>query len=236
MNYSTIKAITLDLDDTLWPIAPTLLRAEEVLHDWMRLHAPRTARIHDTAAMMALRAQVALDHPQWSHDLSALRRETIRRALQAGGEDPGLAEPAFEAFFEARQQVELYADVLPALRRMSAAYPLLALSNGNADLRRVGLGDWFVGGVSARETGVGKPDVRIFHAACERLGLEPHEVLHVGDDLALDVEGALGAGLHAAWVRRAEGPDVIDDEAALRANSLRVSDLMELAQRLPACA
>ena len=65
---------------------------------------------------------------------------------------------------------------------------------------------WFRGGsISAREFGIGKPDPRIFHEACRRLGCGPREVLHVGDDLALDALGARSAGLHTSWLRARTG-------------------------------
>jgi putative hydrolase of the HAD superfamily len=51
---------------------------------------------------------------------------------------------------------------------------------------------------------VGKPDVRIFQAAAQRLGLQPAQILHVGDDANLDVLGALNAGMQTAWVNRAD--------------------------------
>ena len=56
--------------------------------------------------------------------------------------------------------------------------------------------------VTARETGHAKPDAPIFHATCERLGVAPHEVLHVGDDPLLDVHGAREAGLRTCWINR----------------------------------
>ena len=43
LNLQTIKAISLDLDDTLWPVWPTIRRAEQVLQDWLRPQAPRSA-------------------------------------------------------------------------------------------------------------------------------------------------------------------------------------------------
>ena len=43
MDASLLRAITLDLDDTLWPVGPTLVAAEHVLSDWLREHAPATA-------------------------------------------------------------------------------------------------------------------------------------------------------------------------------------------------
>lgn len=223
-----IRALTLDLDDTLWPIWPTIGRAEAVLHGWLAAHAPRVVQRFDPAAMRAAREAVARERPDWAHDLSALRRESIRRLLAAADEDEALAGPAFDVFFAERQRVDLYDDALPALQRLAARWPVLALSNGNADLERIGLAAWFRGSLGARELGVGKPDRRIFDAACARLDCAPHEVLHVGDDLALDVRGALDAGMQAAWVRRG---DAVHDPAV---PCWRGPDLLALADRLGA--
>jgi 2-haloalkanoic acid dehalogenase type II len=198
----TVRALTLDLDDTLWPIAPAIARAETLLHAWLAREAPATARRFDVAALRALRDAVAREAPDIAHDFSAVRRASLRRALAAAGDDEALADAAFEVFFAARHELELYPEVAHALARLASRYPLYALSNGNADVARTVAGPWFRGGLSAREFGVGKPDPRIFHEACRRLGCAPDEVLHVGDDLALDVLGARSAGLHAYWLRR----------------------------------
>jgi putative hydrolase of the HAD superfamily len=205
LDVSRVKAISLDLDDTLWPIWPTIERAERVLHDWLTEHAPMAAALFSNpAALRDIRNHVAEHRPEWKHDLSAVRRESIRLALYRAGEDPFLAEPAFDAFFHARQQVQLYEDALPSLQRLARRYPLVSLSNGNADLQRVGLADYFRAAVSAREFGVGKPDPRIFHAAAGAAEVRPEEVLHVGDDATLDVVGALNAGMQAVWVNRGD--------------------------------
>lgn len=222
-----IRALTLDLDDTLWPIWPAIERAERVLHAWLREHAPATAQRHDTAALRALRDEVARQRPDWAHDLSAIRRESLRLALQSAGDDPVLAEPGFELFFAERQKVDLFEDVLPALERLASRYPLLALTNGNADLQKMGLGAYFRGSVSAREFGVGKPDARIFGEACRQLGERAEAVLHVGDDPSLDVDGARSAGHPTAWVRRSGTVHAHEPEA-----THVVADLLVLAERL----
>jgi len=225
-----LQAITLDLDDTLWPMAPTLRRAEAQLQGWLRQHAPATVAAHDKAAWLALRRSVVADRPDWAHDLSALRQETIRRALLAAGDDPALAVPAFAVFFDARQQVQLFDDVLPALARLAARWPIVALTNGNADVHRVpGLGRHFHAALSARDLGLAKPAPAVFAAACQRAGAAPAATLHIGDDPALDVDGALAAGLQAAWVRRPAGPD--NGTPAGQAHHV-VADLTELADRL----
>ena len=205
LEIARIKAISLDLDDTLWPIWPTIERAEKVLHDWLVEHAPMAAALFSSpSALREIRDQMAANRPDLKHDLSALRRESIRLALYRAGENPLLAEPAFEAFFAERQRVTLFEDALPAVEFLSARFPLVSLSNGNADLDRVGLGPYFRAAISAREFGVGKPDSRIFHAAAGAVDLTPADLLHVGDDATLDALGALNAGMQAAWVNRAD--------------------------------
>ncbi len=224
-----VTALTLDLDDTLWPVRPPLVAAEQALADWLLVHAPATARGMVPGAMLALRACVAAEHPEWAHDLSAIRLETIRRALRHHGDDTALAEPAFEAFFETRHQVTLYDDVLPALERLAGRHRLIAVSNGNAEVARVGLARFFAGSVSARSHGVAKPAASIFAAACVAAGAAPHQVLHLGDDPALDIDGALRAGLHAGWVCR---PDGAHPDAPHRAQAHRFNDLLEVAAAL----
>ncbi len=225
LNPAQVRAITLDLDDTLWPIMPTLERAEARLQSWLEAQAPATAnqwRLPEHRR--ALRAEVMREHATHAHDLSHLRREMIALALRRAGDDAALAEPAFEVFFAARQCVECYADAWPALQRLAARYPLVSLSNGNADLHRVGLGAHFKAQVSAREAGVAKPDPRIFGLAAEVAGVAPHQVLHIGDDAMLDVLGALDAGMQTVWVNR-ERQDWVH---APRQPHLTVTDLHEL--------
>ncbi|MBS0194999.1 MAG: HAD family hydrolase [Proteobacteria bacterium] len=196
------RAITLDLDDTLWPIAPAIDRAEAALETWLREHAPRAALRWPLEARRALRDRVQAEHPELAHDFSAQRQLTLAHMLADADEDPALVPTAFEAYFAARCQVDLYADARAALDRLSARLPLAAISNGNACLVRIGLMAHFDFQLAAREHGCGKPDAGIFLAACARLGLHPHEVLHVGDDPAHDVIGARAAGLRSAWINR----------------------------------
>jgi len=204
LDLSRIRAITLDLDDTLWPVWPTIAKAEATLQTWLHTHAPATAALCATVGTLReVRNQMNAERPDLAHDLSALRRESIRVLLCRAGDDPALAEPAFEVFFAERQRVDFYDDALPALDFLASRYPLVALSNGNADVHRVGIGRHFRAALNARDFGVGKPDPRIFHAGAQAAGVQPHEVLHIGDDAHLDGAGALAAGLQAAWVNRA---------------------------------
>jgi FMN hydrolase / 5-amino-6-(5-phospho-D-ribitylamino)uracil phosphatase len=209
LDISRIKAISLDLDDTLWPIWPVIERAEKVLLDWLSQHAPMTAAMFASpAALREIREYMAdvmlKKQPEMRHDLSAIRKESIRLALYRADENPLLADAAYEVFFAERNRVVLYDDALPALKTLSERYPLVALSNGNAQLSLIGLDGYFKASISAKEFGASKPDARIFFAAAGAVEVQPHEVLHIGDDAALDVRGALNAGMQAVWLNREE--------------------------------
>jgi putative hydrolase of the HAD superfamily len=203
LDASRVRAITIDLDDTLWPIWPTIARAEGILQDWLEERAPATAALsRDKNTLREVRNQMVTLRPDIAHDMSALRRESIRLLLNQAGEDPALAEPAFDVFFAERHRVELYEDALPALALLASRFPVVAISNGNADVHRTGIGAHFRGALSASRFGVAKPDTRIFHAGADAAGVAPGEVLHIGDDAHLDGVGALNAGMQFAWVRR----------------------------------
>ncbi len=207
LDITRIKAISLDLDDTLWPIWPAIERAEKVLQEWLIENTPMAAALFSSpSALREVREHMAASRPDLRSDLSSLRRESIRLALYRAGENPLLADAAFEVFFAERQRVILFEDAQPSLEFLAARFPLVSISNGNADLERVGLASYFRASISAREFGVGKPDPRIFHAAAGAVDLLPENLLHVGDDATLDALGALNAGMQAAWINRADHP------------------------------
>ena len=196
------KALSLDLDDTLWPIWPVIERAEAALAAFLEARCPLTARKYPLLEMRALRQRIADDNPHLAHDFTAQRKLSLAHALRSAGDDEAHADAAFTAFYAARNRIEFFPDAIAALDRLAARLPIAALTNGNADLARIGIADRFSVFVAAREAGHAKPDAPIFHATCAQLGLAPHQVLHVGDDPLLDIAGAARAGLRTCWINR----------------------------------
>ena len=228
LDAGQIAAISLDLDDTLWPVLPTLIQAEKTLKIWLTEHAPATARRLTPEARAHWRNAVLARHPERAHDMSFIRLHLLRDALSDAGEDPALADEAFEVFLAARQNVSLFDDVKPVLERWQEQYSLIAISNGNADLDRIGLGAWFSVKLSAHEVGMAKPDPRIFALACEKADVQPEQILHIGDNLEVDCLAARSAGFNAAWLRRPElaQNDEIDEQQSEHAfKSLHEIDL-----------
>lgn len=197
-----VRAVTLDLDDTLWPVMPALVEAEHCVDRWLRQHHPEVADAWPIEAMRELRDRVARENEHLSHDFSEQRRLTIRHAFAACGIDDAPVDALWSIYYAARNNVQLFPDSLPALERIAAQMPLASISNGNADLQVIGLHHLFHARLSASGVGIAKPDARIFLAAADALGVQPHEILHVGDDPLLDVVGARDAGLMTAWINR----------------------------------
>ncbi|MBT5219123.1 MAG: HAD family hydrolase, partial [Woeseia sp.] len=141
----------------------------------------------------------------------------------------------FAIFDAARNEVELYPDVLPALEELYEKYTLVAVTNGNANLERIGIRHLFHDVVAASAVGVAKPAKKIFDIAVRKCGVPAHEILHVGDHPVADVDGGRRAGLRTAWLNRTDAewsedlpePDVvattISEIRDLLANAVRES-------------
>lgn len=226
-----IRALCFDLDDTFWDVKPVLVRAEARVAEFIAARHPGLSPHLTAESVYDTRLALAAEHPARAHDMTWLRTEALRRIAARHGHDPSIGDAAFEVFIAARNEVHLFDDVRPALTALGARFALATLSNGNADLRRIGIDGHFVGVLNAESVGCAKPRPEAFHAAAAALGVAPSEMLYVGDNPHLDVAGARAAGCRAAWVNRigAVWPEGLSPEA-----DLEVPDLSALAMRLGA--
>lgn len=197
-----IRAICFDLDNTLWDVWPVIRRAEQAMYDFLLARYPQAVATMTIESMREARMRVALEHPQMAHDFSFLRRQALRQQALASGCAETMAEEAFDVFLRARNEIELYGDTRPALELLRQRYRLFSASNGNADLTRIGLAHFFERSIAAREVGALKPDPVVYWKVIEGTDLTPHEVLFIGDDPELDVDGARRAGMLPVWINR----------------------------------
>jgi putative hydrolase of the HAD superfamily len=197
-----IKLISFDLDDTLWDTAPVIASAEVVLRDWLQANAPLLGDV-PVEHLFAIRERIVLAEPELKHRISALRRRVLTRALEDVGygqmQAQQLAELGFEVFLQARHKVEIFPEVQPMLELLSQHYALGVITNGNADVSRLGLADYFRFALCAEDLGIGKPDPAPFVEALRRSGVPASEAVHVGDHPRDDIAGAQRAGLRAVW-------------------------------------
>ena len=197
-----IIALIFDLDDTLWDVGSVIVRAEQAMIEFLAGRFPRVLEMHTLESMRELRARMALEHPAMRHDFTWLRTQALLVHAREAGYPDSMAHEAFQVFYRVRNEVVPYEDVLPALGWLAARYRLFVISNGNADLRAIGLEHYFERALAARDAGMLKPDPRIFAMLLEAAGVPAAAALYVGDDPRSDVEGARRAGIRPVWVNR----------------------------------
>ncbi|MFM7626893.1 MAG: HAD-IA family hydrolase, partial [Gammaproteobacteria bacterium] len=225
---SQVRALCFDLDDTFWEVKPVLVRAEARVAEFIASRHPGLSPHLTAESVYDTRLALAAEHPSRAHDMTWLRTEALRRIAARHGHDPAIGDAAFEVFIAARNEVELFDDVRPALAALGARYAMATFSNGNADLVRIGLDGHFVGVLNAESVVCAKPHPQAFLAAAAALGVAPHERLYGVDHPHFDVVGARAAGCRAAWVNRvgAGWPAGLSPGA-----DLEVPDLLALATR-----
>lgn len=208
----SIRAICFDLDDTLWDVWPVIMRAEREMYAFLAERYPKTVANLTVEALREVRNEVGLEFPEMQHDFTFLRKESLRKLAQLHAYPDCLVDEAFDVFIQARNEVTLYDEVLPALETLRERFRLFTASNGNADLKKIGIAHLFERSVAARDVGALKPDPAIFHKAIEGTGLAVEEVAYVGDDPLMDVVGARRAGMQPVWINRtgAEWPTDIE--------------------------
>ncbi|MCP3848954.1 MAG: HAD family hydrolase [Gammaproteobacteria bacterium] len=205
-----IKLLTFDLDDTLWPCMITIVKTEEKLHQWFSKHHPNVTTHYSIKQLRQKRIQLAQEHQHIAHDLTALRKKSFLQLSQEMGYSPQKEErfiqEAFDFYFSERNKVSLFDDVIPTLESLKKNYQLGAVSNGNADIYRIGLGHLFDFSWSAADAGQQKPHPIVFNSLLSQHKLSPSEVIHIGDDPITDIQGAQQSNIRSIWLNRNNTP------------------------------
>jgi len=213
-NATRLKVITFDLDDTLWPARPVLEQAERETYIWFSNHAACITDRFSPAAMLQFRIELMRNNNSLRHRISDLRKHCYQQLALASGynnqQATAIAERAFQVFIDWRQRVTCFAGVDTTLAALSNSYLLGAVTNGNANLEKIGVGKYFDFCISAEALNASKPDPLVFATVLQHAqeksasAVEPQQVVHVGDDLQADVVGAAQAGFNTVWLRQPE--------------------------------
>lgn len=201
---SPIRAITFDVGGTLiepWPSVGHIYAAVAARHG-----------LRDVAAE-ALNRQFAaawtnLDHFNYTRsDWFEIVNQTF-----LGLAPTPIADALFSDLYREFERAEawrLFDDVLPALEFLnSRGLKLGIISNWDERLRsllkHLKLAHYFQTIVISCEVSQCKPSTAIFKQAAQSLGVHSGEVLHIGDSVAIDIDGAIAAGFQAVLLSRNE--------------------------------
>ncbi|SLM64963.1 MULTISPECIES: 5-amino-6-(5-phospho-D-ribitylamino)uracil phosphatase YigB [Dickeya] len=203
-----IEAITFDLDDTLYDNAEVIRRTEvESLQFLQRYHPGLQA--FTSEKLRQLRQQLLAQDPEIYHDVTRWRWQGVQLAMREAGlsaqEAKEGADAAMAEFARWRSRIAVPEQTHETLRLLAQRWPLVAITNGNADPHACGLGEYFRFVLRAGPDGRAKPYHDMYHLAAERLNMPLHSLLHVGDDLTTDVAGSLRCGMQACWINTQGG-------------------------------
>ena len=198
-----IRAISFDLDGTLCDFSLIMVQTLKNTLGELASINQSAAEALDIISLIATRDQTALDLGQGaSHE--EIRLEAFNRSLESvGASDPELVAHLYGFYMRHRfDDLEPYPDVKPVLDYLKGKYLLGVISNGNSYPDRIGLDGYFDFIVLSQDYGFRKPDSRLFTVALREAGCKPHEMIHVGDSLENDVQGANKAGLISVYMNR----------------------------------
>jgi putative hydrolase of the HAD superfamily len=127
---------------------------------------------------------------------------------ELGIDDAALAAELAEFFaIDRSRRHVVFAESEQVLRELKKKFRLALITNGAPDIQGTkidgsNLASFFETIIISGEHGFGKPDRRIFQLALERLGVEAHEAVMIGDSLNRDIAGARDAGIRTIWINR----------------------------------
>lgn len=229
-SLGTIAAITFDLDDTLYDNQPVMLRTEQASLDFMRRYHPNLSQFK-ADEYYRLRQMLLEDEPDIYHDVTEWRYQAVECAMRNAGLSPENARSGARATMDEfavwRSRVDVPQETHDTLGALAGKWPLVAITNGNADPHLFGLGDYFRFVLRAGPDGRAKPYRDMYHRAAQKLGVVLWEILHVGDDLTTDVGGAIRGGVQACWINQRDGDVMQIDDSRLLPH-LEISRLASL--------
>ncbi|MFC3122441.1 HAD-IA family hydrolase [Agaribacter flavus] len=226
-----IKAISFDLDDTFYNNWPYIRAAEQHLLHYISEHYPQAAH-YSRQDWTLFKLKALKEQPELAHHVSALREVTLTKAFvfaEMNADDiPNAVSKCFDAFYGKRSDFIVPKGIRRLLRSLSNRLPIVAITNGNVDCKKIGISKYFSHILLAGKDGRMKPAADMFNKASVLLGIAPDSMLHVGDNLEKDIKGASDAGYNTAWYAADREMNLRDERDATILPNVQLKHLKEL--------
>jgi len=198
------KAIFIDIDDTLLDYIPCCRAAFESA-------IPEHPEYFDT--FFEISGRLFSEAKRGLHTIAEVMELYPQEFIATIGYPPSAVDPFKHAFRAAwgttHTLVPDAKETLEALK--NKGYRIFAASNSFGHLQRsrlqhAGILHLFEDTYISMDIGYDKPDVRFYEEALRRCGLQPSEVVMVGDSMTTDILGAQAAGIDAIYFNRRNEP------------------------------
>ena len=194
------KAIFIDIDDTLLDYIPCCREAFEAA-------LPEHPEYFDI--FFAISGRLFSEAKHGLHTIAEVMELYPKEFIATIGYPESAVDPFKHAFRAAWGTTHtLVPEAREMLEQLQAkGYRLFAASNSFGHLQRsrlehAGILPFFEDTYISMDIGYDKPDVRFYEEALRRCGLQPSEVLMIGDSMTTDILGAQAAGMDALFFDR----------------------------------
>ena len=196
------SVMSFDLDDTLYSNHPIIKAAVKAQQNY--LNAVPRYQEQGPKYWQLCRNEAVLQSPELADNVTKWRQHTLRLALSKlnlNVDDVELhANAAYKAFADARSNIVVSDDILNLLDNLAKHFTLIAITNGNVEIERFNLHNKFELVLQAGMHGKAKPHTILFDKAAAHLNVAKSDILHIGDSLDTDVQGANNAGCQSVWL------------------------------------
>ena len=211
------KAIFIDIDDTLLDYIPCCREAFDAA---MRNITPSLEEREEERLFhlfFEISGRLFSEAKHGKYTIAEVMDLYPKEFIAAIGYPESAVDPfkhAFRAAWgETHTLVPEAKEMLDILR--TKGYRLFAASNSFGHLQRrrlerAGILPYFEDTYISMDIGYDKPDIRFFQEALRRCGLQPNEVLMIGDSMTTDILGAQAAGIEALFFDRRNNASLLE--------------------------
>lgn len=177
-----------------------------------------------------VKSAVALAAPLLSEDvvrwrITALEQLLIKSAVSADKIAPIITQ-VMAHFVHWRHQINVPLQSIAILNQLAQRYPLVAITNGNVDPQKIGLNHFSLC-LRGGEHGRAKPHFDLFEQTARHFKVRSEQILHIGDNLQTDVQGAIQAGCQAVWLNLMQDT-LLTNPQSRNLPTLELTDLSQL--------
>lgn len=159
-----------------------------------------------------------------------IRERHMGKVLDIIGLDSSPLEYAEVYCSETMDGIYIYPDAMKVMDELGKKYRLTMITNGASKWQRekiekLGIGSYFDEIIVSGELGYHKPSPVIFQEMTQRTGVDPGEIIYIGNDYMKDIHGAKSSGWRTAWVKRT---DEVRDETVPDYTINELSEFLDL--------
>ena len=197
------RAIVFDLDHTLFDRYATLRATLHAFYDHYRDRIPKDLSVEEFIEKL-IEIEQKYIHYDWIRVIKECANAGIIPPMTEDEDKEAVGAVVNECWPIAAEKFPFTIPTLLKLKEMG--YKLGIITNGRHEpqvlkIKMLDLEDLFDEIVISGDIGAQKPSPEPFKAMAEKIGIDPKEMLYVGDHPRNDVDGSRNAGYTPVWVK-----------------------------------